>query len=231
MATIDKLINLALKDVGVIGEGQTPSAETAEDALMTLNQMIAQWQTEGIAVYAKQDISFQANGALSYTIGAGGNVNIPRPVAIEAAFWRNIDVDYPLRVMTAFEDYQRLGVKTLQGVPAIVYYRPDFPLGELFIWPQPDYGDIHVTVRKELPEYLTVGDEVSLPREYEGAIRSNLAVLLCAMHGSPLRPDIQAMAVNSKRAIKRNNSAIPMAKLPPGLLPNGRYNIYGDMVY
>ncbi|WNG71736.1 hypothetical protein [Cupriavidus gilardii] len=102
---------------------------------------------------------------------------------------------------------------------------------ELFIWPQPDYGDIHVTVRKELPEYLTVGDEVSLPREYEGAIRSNLAVLLCAMHGSPLRPDIQAMAVNSKRAIKRNNSAIPMAKLPPGLLPNGRYNIYGDMVY
>jgi len=44
MSTVGDIINQALKDVGVIGPGESASGDDVADALDVLNQMIAQWQ-------------------------------------------------------------------------------------------------------------------------------------------------------------------------------------------
>ena len=44
--TASDQINRALRLVGVLAEGETPSAETSQDALIALNQMIDSWSTE-----------------------------------------------------------------------------------------------------------------------------------------------------------------------------------------
>lgn len=79
LPTAGSIINLALKMSGVLGVGQTAQAEDANDALTIMNMMLAQWQRKRWMVYSLDDVAFTPTGALSYTVGAGGNVNIPRP--------------------------------------------------------------------------------------------------------------------------------------------------------
>ena len=43
-------INRALRLLGVLAEGETPSAAVSQDCLMALNQMIESWNTERLSV-------------------------------------------------------------------------------------------------------------------------------------------------------------------------------------
>ena len=58
MATAGETINGSLRLLGVLAEGETPSAETSEDALRAMNQMIDSWNTERLAVFSTQDQIF-----------------------------------------------------------------------------------------------------------------------------------------------------------------------------
>lgn len=48
MTTVADILNQALTDAGVIGAGETPSAEDSTTALTKLNQMLAQWQVNNM---------------------------------------------------------------------------------------------------------------------------------------------------------------------------------------
>ena len=77
------LITLALKQVGAVGLGQPARPEYLADALDLLNGMLAQWAQRRWLVYQLVDASFAATGALSYSIGPGGVVDMPRVDRIE----------------------------------------------------------------------------------------------------------------------------------------------------
>ena len=86
-----------------------------------MNMMLAQWQRKRWMVYSLDDVAFTPTGAASYTVGLGGTVNIPRPDRIEAAFVRltngAMPVDYPLALLEAREDYNKIALKNLQTFP------------------------------------------------------------------------------------------------------------------
>ena len=230
MATVNSIIKLALKDAGVIGGRETPSSDEADDALATLNQMLAMWRTETLSVYCMKQLSVAMDGSEAYTIGSGGDFNVDRPVSIEGAFWRaaGTQTDYNLRIVHSYLDYQSLAQKTLTGDPCIIYYRPAFPLAEVYIWPQPVGGTLYITVKQEMPQYSTIQDDVDLPPEYEGAIRWNLAAMLCATFGMPLTAEINRYARQTKRALKINNSSIKTMRMPGVVMQDSRYNVYTD---
>ena len=52
MTTAGDIIDGSLRLLGVLAEGETPSAETAQDALAAMNQMIQSWNTERLAVFS-----------------------------------------------------------------------------------------------------------------------------------------------------------------------------------
>lgn len=224
MTTVADILDLALKDAGVIGAGQTASAEDTNDAFSTLKQMIAQWQIDGLMVYATAQVSFNLTGAQSYTVGSGGTVNTTRPKEIIAAFWRDGSIDTPLEVLTATEDYQRIGDKTSTGTPECVFYSPSNPLGTLYVYPVGSSGAIHLTVLQPLTAYASVADDLGLPGEYELAARFCLAELLCTTFGTPLRPDVAAQARKGRKLVKRNNVRIPELQMPAQLV-HQHYNI------
>jgi hypothetical protein len=228
MATVTSIVKLSLKDVGVIGGRETPSDDEMQDALSTLNQMLAMWRTESLSVYCQKQETITVTGATSYTVGTGGNLNIERPVAIDAAFWRDDGEDYPLRVIHSFEDYQDIASKSVQGTPEVVYYRPAYPLGQLFVWPIPTTGTLYLTMRQEMPVYTTIQDDIDLPPEYEGAIRWNLAEMLCATFGMPITKEIEKFAAKTKRALKINNTSIKTMRMPSAVMANSAYSIQTD---
>ena len=77
MATAQTIINRALRLIGAIEAGETPTSDESADALEALNAMIESWQTERLFVYALVDTSFSmVAGDGSYTVGPSGNFNL-----------------------------------------------------------------------------------------------------------------------------------------------------------
>lgn len=224
-AAID-IINLALKDIGIIGNGQTASADDISDCLTTLNQMLGQWQADKLYVFAQEDVSTPATGGQSYTIGPGATMDTALPVKIDGAFWRDNGIDYPLIVLNSFEDWERLSPKALAGVPRFAFFQRDNPVGLVYLYPQPSTGELHVITRVQLTRYATTADKLIVPPEYELALRYSLAELIAPTFGTQLRPDVAALAAKSRRMMKRNNVRIPTLGMPEAVVDRGRYDIY-----
>jgi hypothetical protein len=229
------IVNLALKTANVVGVGQSSLPEDINDSFNMLNMMIAQWQRRRYMVYNLKTVSLTATGATSYTIGLGQQFNTERPAKIEAAFFRmqsgsSLPVDYPLQVLRAKEDYDRISIKNLNAFPEYVFYDSAFPIGNVYIWPVPsNQYQIFLTVMTQLQAFQNLSEVIVMPNEYLDAMQWNLADRITAMYGLPQNPQITNYAKASMLAIKEVNSQIPLLHMPVALRgKSGAYNIYGD---
>lgn len=232
------IITLALKTANVVGVGQAPEAEDMNDAFNLLNMMLAQLQRRRYFIYQLIDTAFVGTGAISYTVGPGGNFNIPRPAKIESAFFRQNfggpnPVDYPLEILRAREDYNQISLKSLNSFPRYAFYDMAYPIGNLFIWPVPNNTyEIHITTMLQLQQFVTPSDIIALPPEYSAALMWNLVQELYPFYGLPPNPAVTGKAEASLRIIEEANVAIPQLKIPAALRNNNgaTYNIYGDFM-
>jgi hypothetical protein len=70
MAQPIDIISRALKDIGALEAGETPTPDAAQDALDMLNDLIDQWSNEDMMVYNTTEIIFPLiAGQIQYTIG------------------------------------------------------------------------------------------------------------------------------------------------------------------
>lgn len=226
MTTVAEVIAWSLKDAGVLGEGETASAETTNDAFNTLKQMLALWQVDNVHVYAQTETSFSPNGSVSYTVGALGTVVMTRPAKIDAAFWRSNSLDYPIRVLDTFEEYESIVQKTQAGEPLVLFYNPSFTLGTLYLYPQPSTGTVHLITQTAMPALASSASTITLPPEYILPIRASLAVLLCAMFQTKVRPELAALAASSWKIVKRNNLRLGSLAMPAAIPTRHHSNIF-----
>lgn len=290
------IVSRALKDIGALEAGETPTAEAAQDAFDMLNDMIDQWSNEDMMVFYKNEIVFPVTaGQTQYTIGPGGqigavvtgyisgtvltltgissgavstgqtlsgtgitagttitqmltgagnNVNeagtytvnvsqtagtssVPitinlyyqRPLTINSAFVRintnsngmpvvNGGLDYPVAILNV-EDYEMIGLKTLNGPwPKALYYQPSETLGNIYVWPNPAQGEMHIFADNIFSRYSTLYDSIILPQGYVNALRWCLAERLMPMYGKNQATQIgliSGFAAQAKSTLKRTN--------------------------
>ena len=286
------IISRALKDIGALEAGETPTPDAAQDAFDLLNDMIDQLSNESMMVFYKTEIIFPiTSGQTQYTIGpggqigasftgsisgttltitaiasgavalgqtingtgvtagttivgfgtgSGGNINetgtytvnisqtvasttissyYQRPLSITSAFVRintnsngqpivNGGLDYPVAIL-AVEDYEMIGLKTQSGPwPKALYYQPSELLGNIFVWPNPSQGEMHLFADTLFSRYTTQNDTISLPQGYTMMLRWCLAERLMPMYGKASTTQIamiQAFAAQSKSTVKRTN--------------------------
>jgi hypothetical protein len=375
------IISRALKDIGALEAGETPTPEAAQDAFDMLNDLIDQWSNEGMMVFNTTEIIFPLiSGQIQYTIGptpstanyigaaisgtingkiltvsgissgavalgqtlkgsgitsgtkivqfltgAGGNVNevgtyqlnipgttvapaftgsisgttlnvtaitagylgvgsvisgtgvtsgttitailngsggvgtytvsvsqtvgseamtasvipIPitlyyqKPLTIDSAYVRintnsngqpilNGGLDYQVGIL-ALENYNQIGLKTLNGPwPKALYYNPNADQGNLFVWPNPAQGEMHLFANTIFARYETLYDTIVLPQGYSMGLRWNLAERLMPMYGKASATQIgmiNAYAAQSKATIKRTNmKPVASASYPTQML-------------
>ena len=58
MAQPIDIISRALKDIGALEAGETPTADAAQDAFDMLNDLVDQWSNEQMMVFYKTEIIF-----------------------------------------------------------------------------------------------------------------------------------------------------------------------------
>jgi hypothetical protein len=142
-----------------------------------------------------------------------------RPLNIDSAFVRintnsngtpivNGGLDYPVAILNV-EDYQMIGLKTLNGPwPKALYYQPTETLGNIFVWPNPAQGEMHIFANTNFGRFVTMYDNVNLPQGYSMALRWCLAERLMPMYGKASQTQIAMIAAyagQGKATIKRTN--------------------------
>ena len=312
------IISRALKDIGALAAGETPTPEASQDAFDMLNDMLDQWSNEGMMVYYKTEMIFTTtNNQTQYTIGpggqigasftgsisgttltvtaigsgaiaigqtlagtgitagttivgfntgAGGNVNevgtytitpsqtaasttisayYQRPLSLTSAYVRisttangapiiGGGLDYPVAVLN-FDQYNSIGLKTMNGPwPKAIYYQPAEILGNIFVWPAPAQGELHIFTDTQFRNYQTQNDVFALPQGYNMALRWCLAERLMPMYGKASQTQIgmiTAYAAQAKATLKRTNMKPPMVASYADAIITGRQKDAGWIMY
>ncbi len=224
-------INRALRLIGMLAEGETPSAATSQDALTALNQMIESWDTERLAVFTTQDQVFTwPSGTISRTLGPSGDFVGNRPVLLDDAtyFKASNGVSYGIKFINQ-QQYNGIAVKTVTSTfPQVMFTNMAFPNIEMTIYPKPTQDlEWHFISVEELDNPATLVTNLTFPPGYLRAFVYNLAMEIAPEFGVEPSPQVQRIAMTSKRNLKRINNPDDVMSMPYAIVATRqRYNIY-----
>jgi hypothetical protein len=229
--TAGEQINRALRLLGILAEGETPSASMSNDALMALNQLIESWNTERLSVFCTQDQVFNwPAGVLSRTLGPTGDFIGLRPVLFDDAtyFKAPSGVSYGIKFINQ-QQYNGIAVKNVTSTfPQVIFVNMTFPNVEMYVYPKPTQVlEWHFVSVQELTQPATLDTQLNFPPGYLRAFTYNLAMEFAPEFGVEPSPQVQRIAMTSKRNLKRINNPDDVMALPYALVANRqRFNIY-----
>jgi hypothetical protein len=227
-------INRALRLLGVLAEGETPSAATSQDALIALQQMTDSWNTERLSVFSTQDQVFLWSagvGNQTRTLGPTGNFVGLRPILIDdATYFRDpgTNVSFGVKLINQ-QQYNGIAVKTVTSTyPQVMFVNNTFPDVTMTIYPVPTRElEWHFVSVEELSNPATLATELYFPPGYLRAFTYNLAMEIAPEFGAEPSPQVQRIAMTSKRNLKRINNPDDVMSMPYAIVSNRqRFNVY-----
>ena len=230
--TASDQINRALRLLGILAEGETPSASTSQDALMALNQMIDSWSTERLSVFTTEDQVFTwPSSQISRTLGPTGDFVGNRPVLVDdATYFTAGTVSYGVKIINQAQ-YNGIALKTATSTfPQVLYVNMDFPNVTLNIYPRPTQDlEWHIISVQQLDKPATLSTVLAYPPGYLRAFTYGLACEFAPEFGVEPSPQVQRIAMTSKRDLKRINNPDDVMSMPyPLIATRQRYNIYAN---
>ncbi len=222
LTTAKDYITDALLKLGVIAIGEAPDAPSIAQGMNTLQSMLDAWQSENMALYTIQPnvMPFDGRASGTYTVGAGGDMNIQRPSKFDFITIRNSAAqDFPCQVLDP-QHYSAIVNKSVQSsLPYQAYPDMAFPLINVTFYPVPSdssYSGVFWLVQP-LSSPVNLTDTVAFPPSYGAAITFNLPTWLGPAMQIPVSNDIKSLAIETKANFKRANIRIPVAVLDPAL--------------
>ena len=225
-------INRSLRLLGVLAEGETASAATAQDALVALNQMIDSWNTERLSVFTTIDQVFDwPVGEIKQTLGPSGDFVGLRPVLLDdSTYFRDpqTNVSYGIKFINQ-QQYDGIAVKTVTSTyPQVMWINVEYPDISMTIYPRPTrLLEWHFISVQELSQPADLATELAFPPGYMRAFTYNLALESAPEFGVEPSNQVKRIAMTSKRNIKRINNPDDVMALPYAIVATRqRYNIY-----
>lgn len=232
MATAGDIINGSLRLLGVLAEGETPSAEISQDALTAMNQMIDSWNTERLAVFSTQDQVFLwPAGQISRTLGPSGDFVGNRPILLDDATYfldPGTGVSYGIKQINQ-QQYDGIAVKAVTSTyPQVIWTNMSYPDIEMYVYPVPTRElQWHFISVEELTQPATLDTQLHFPPGYLRAFRYNLACEIAPEFGVEPSPTVSRLAMVSKRDLKRINNPDDVMSMPYSIVgTRQRFNIY-----
>ena len=225
-------INRALRLIGMLAEGELPSTETANDCLVALNQMIDSWNTERLSVFSTQDQVFTwPAGFINRTLGPTGNFVGNRPILLDdATYYRDAstNVSYGIKMINQ-QQYDGIAVKTVTSTyPQVLFINMTYPDVDMYIYPKPTRDlEWHFISVEELTQPATLQTVLAFPPGYLRAFTYSLAMEIAPEFGVEPSPQVQRIAMTSKRDLKRINNPDDVMSMPYAIVATRqRFNIY-----
>ena len=232
MATASELINGALRLLGVLAEGETPSAATADDALVAMQQMIDSWSTERLSIFTTQEQVFTwPAGSLSRTLGPTGDFVGNRPILMDDSTYfvdPSNGISFGIKLINQ-QQYDGIAVKTVtSSYPQVMWINTNYPNVDLHVYPVPTRAlEWHFISVDPLDAPVTQSTVIAFPPGYLRAFRYNLACEIAPEFGVEPSPQVQRIAMTSKRNLKRINNPGDVMSIPYSIVgTRQRFNIF-----
>ena len=229
-------INRALRLIGMLAEGELPSVETANDCLTALNQMIDSWNTERLSVFNTIDQVFTwPAGEIQRHLGPNGaslgGFDGIRPVLLDdATYYRDpgTNVSFGIKFINQ-QQYDGIAVKTVTSTyPQVMWINMEFPSIQMTVYPRPTRDlEWHFISVQELDQPATLNTVLAFPPGYLRAFTYALAMEIAPEFGVEPSPQVQRIAMTSKRDLKRINNPDDVMSMPYAIVATRqRFNIY-----
>jgi len=225
-------INGALRLIGMLAEGEEPSAATANDSLTALNQMIDSWNTERLSVYATQDqVLSWPSGFKERSLGPTGDFIGLRPILVDdSTYFRDpaSGISYGIKLINQ-QQYNGIAVKTVTSTyPQVMWVNMEYPNITMTIYPVPTkLLEFHLVSVKELTQPAQFSTQLAFPPGYMRAFKYNLACELAPEFGVEPSPTVARIAMTSKRNLKRINNPDDIMAMPYSIVATRqRFNIF-----
>lgn len=199
--TRDTIITRALRIIGAYGQGATPSTAAITEGAEALNDLVKEWQADGMPLWKVTTITpFSLTATEQYSIGSGATVDTPAPLKVLQAFRRNSqtspNTDTPMLVIDQHA-YNLLSPKTSTGTPNQLFYKTPGTAGNtsgtqmrgtIYIYNSPDaysilYNTIGLVVQQPYEDFDASTDVPDFPSYWFNAIKWGLARELCSEYG------------------------------------------------
>jgi hypothetical protein len=225
-------INGALRLLGILAEGETPSAATSQDALSALNQMIDSWNTERLSVFSTQDqIVTWIPNTKTHTLGPSGDTIGNRPILVDdASYFRDPSsgISFGIKLINQ-QQYDGIAVKTVTSTyPQVMWVNMDYPNITMTVYPVPTKVlEFHIVSVQELTTPATLATNLAFPPGYLRAFKYNLACEIAPEFGVEPSPTVQRIAMTAKRDLKRINNPDDIMSMPYSIVATRqRFNIF-----
>lgn len=232
MATANEQINGALRLIGMLAEGETPSAATSQDALVALNQMIDSWNTERLSVFSTQDQVFTwPPNVISRTLGPTGNFVGNRPILLDdSTYFKDPTngISFGIKILNQ-QQYNGIAVKTVTSTyPQVIWINMDYPNIDMYVYPVPTKAlEWHFVSVSEIDQPVSLSTDLAFPPGYLRAFKYNLACEIAAEFGVEPSRQVMRIAMTAKRNIKRINNPDDIMSLPYSIVgTRQRFNIF-----
>lgn len=223
--TVDTFLRSVLRLINVLGggAGEIPTDEEYADALEGLNGLVNEWQSSKPAIFTIKNYThaLTANQG-TYTIGAGQQLDTPRPTKItDASILHSNGIRTPLKLVGKTEWNAIISPNAVDVVPLTAYCDYDYPAAKLYLHPVPSgTPTLNLFMWHELTNPLGLDDDLAFPPTYENAFRFNLAIDLAMQWGRPVSDDLRRRAAETKAELgmlnESNEEAVEaLAPAPP----------------
>ena len=198
--TAQNLIDAALRTLGVLASGESPSSEESNDGLVALNGLIESWSAQALPIYENTRETVTMTGGSPYTLGT-------RPQKINGAQYTYGGVETRFEVVTAeqWSDPHRINV---------LYWDGGLSTSKFYVRPDPSAGSLVLDELRALSTLASLATSTSLPDGYERALRFNLALDLAGEYGAPITQELIGLANDSKTAIQGLNQNVLGTPVP-----------------
>lgn len=243
MATANDIIARALRTINAIDPGETPDASESQDAFLALNTMIDAWQAERLMIFTVNRVNLGnlTIGQQAYTLGPGGNFNMPRPAKIERYGIISLNnpsqpLELPLNsdgTNLTVDGWANIPVKTgiNSTLPLYVWDDEGYPLRTLSYWNTPS-ATVQATIYawQALTAFPDLVTDETFPPGYLECIVYNLAIRLSVEWSGTYMPTyLPKLAQDSIARVKSSNVPMIEMGMDPSLTSrSGYYNYISD---
>lgn len=186
---------------------------TDQLGLFPSGTVIQSWNASANTVTVSNNATASSGIQDTFTYTTPGNLKMPRPLRFRSGFTRittgnAAGLDYWFEFVS-LDRYNEIGYKGVPGPwPYLAAYQPTFPLGTLWIYPQPAMtATVFLYTDMILSQFTNLTQAINLPQGYSRAFKKLLALELCPIFGKTPSPQLILQAKEAKNLLKAQNAS------------------------
>lgn len=227
-ATVLSILTGAAQNAGIIGVGQSLDSESLSDYLGRYNDMINLWQTQGLKLWTRQDLSIPlVLGQGVYNLGPLQNVPMAKPLRVCESYIlvTNGGTKRPV-TQISWEEWSRLSQVNQQGQINDIFVNHQRDYLAVNTWQLPDASEVmntlHLVIQGQVGNAVSLLDVVDFPVEWILGLKWGLADEVCTGQPAAIVSRCETRAKMYREALEDwDTEGVPITFSPD---PQGQYS-------